>query len=109
MGELGKRAEAYLEYELSEDPDGSPVIKLKGELDMTTSPRLEATVASIIARSPARLVVDARELEFADSSAIALLVRWSNRVERVEIRQPPELLRRVIARMGLADKLPVSP
>jgi anti-anti-sigma factor len=109
MGELGKPVEAYLACELSEDPDGSPVVKLKGELDMTTAPRLEATVASIIARSPSRLVVDARELEFADSSAIALLVRWANLVHQVEIRQPPELLRRVIARMGLADKLQVSP
>jgi anti-anti-sigma factor len=109
MDELGKRPEAYLAYELSEEPDGSPVVKLKGELDMTTTPRLEATVGAVIARSPSRLVVDARELEFADSSAIALLVSWANRVDELEVRQPSELLRRVIVRMGLADKLRVSP
>jgi hypothetical protein len=48
-------------------------------------------------------------MEFADSSAIALLVRWANLVPRVEIRQPPELLRRVIARMGLSERLHVTP
>lgn len=109
MAELSKPPEANLAYELSEDPDGSPVVRLIGELDMTTSPKLEATVAEIIAGSPSRLVVDARELEFADSSAVALLVRWANVVRHVEVRQPPELLRRVIARMGLSERLQVSP
>jgi ABC-type transporter Mla MlaB component len=53
-------------------------------------------------------VVDAHELEFADSSAIALLVRWAGLVREVEIMRPPELLRRVIVRMGLSDTLRVS-
>lgn len=109
MAELDKPSQAHLTYELSEDPDGSPVVKLQGELDMTTAPRLEAAVASIVAAAPARLVIDASELEFADSSAIALLVRWANLVRQVEIRQPPELLRRVIARMGLSDRLEITP
>lgn len=108
MAELGRGTGAQLDYEVSEDRDGSPLVKLRGELDMTTAPRLESAVASVIADSPARLVVDASELEFADSSAIALLVRWANLVRQVEIRQPPELLRRVIARMGLSDRLQVS-
>jgi anti-sigma B factor antagonist len=109
MDELGKDTTARFAYELTEDPDGSPVVRVKGELDMTTSPRLEAAVAPIVATSPARLAVDASELEFADSSAIALLVRWANLVGQVEIRRPPDLLRRVIARMGLSDRLQVSP
>ena len=109
MAELGKRPAAPFDYEVSEDSDGCPLIKLRGELDMTTAPRLEAAVGSIIATHPARLVIDASELEFADSSAIALLVRWANVVRQVEVRQPPELLRRVIARMGLSERLRVSP
>lgn len=109
MGELGTDSTARLAYELSEDPDGSPVVRLEGELDMTTSPKLEAAVAAVIATSPDRLVIDATGLEFADSSAIALLVRWANLIRQVEIRHPPELLRHVLARMGLADRLEVSP
>jgi anti-sigma B factor antagonist len=97
-----------LDYEISEHRDGSPLVKLRGELDMTTAPGLESAVAEIIARAPARLVVDAHELEFADSSAIALLVRWAGLVREVEIMRPPELLRRVIVRMGLSDTLRVS-
>ncbi len=88
MDELDEHTETYLSYELTEDPDGTPVVRLSGELDMTTSPRLEAAVAPIVADSPARLVVDARELEFADSSAIALLVRWANLVAELELENP---------------------
>lgn len=109
MAELGKGPPAQLAYELTEDPDGAPVVRVKGELDMTTSPKLEEGVASIIAGAPPRLVIDTSELEFADSSAIALLVRWANLVRHIEIRQPPELLRRVIARMGLSDTLQMTP
>ena len=106
MAELGKGV-ARLMFDLSEDPDGAPLVKLEGELDMTTAPELESAVSPIITRSPKRLVIDAAGLEFADSSAIALLVTWANAVPQVEIRQPPELLRRVIARMGLSETLQV--
>ena len=40
-------------------------------------------------------------LRFADSSAIALWVKWSTRVTEVELREPPPLLRRVLTTMGL--------
>lgn len=108
MAELGK-GEARLTFDLAKDHDGAPLVKLAGELEMTTAPELEAAVGPIIARKPARLVVDAAGLEFADSSAIALLVSWANLVPHIEIRQPPELLRRVIARMGLSERLHVQP
>jgi anti-sigma B factor antagonist len=108
MAELGTGPGARLAYEVTEDRDGCPLVRLRGELDMTTAPSLESAVAALIASSPPRLVIDASGLDFADSSAIALLVRWANLVREVEIRQPPELLRRVIARMGLSDRLRVS-
>lgn len=108
MAELGK-GDAKLMFELAEDRDGAPLVLLGGELDMTTCPELQAAVGPIIAENPPRLVIDATQLEFADSSAIALLVSWANLVPDVEIREPPELLRRVIARMGLSERLHVQP
>lgn len=109
MAELGSGPGSHLVYDVGQDREGCPLVKLRGELDMTTAPGLEAAVSEVLATSPACLVVDASELEFADSSAIALLVSWANLVGEIEIRQPPELLRRVIARMGLSDRLQVSP
>jgi anti-anti-sigma factor len=107
MVELGK-GDARLTFEISEASDGSPVVKLRGELDMTTAPELESAVGPVLAKHPARLVIEAGGLEFADSSAIALLVGWANLIP-VELRQPPDLLRRVIARMGLSELLQVQP
>ena len=106
MAEVGK-GDTSLTFDVFEDHDGAPLVKLEGELDMSTAPGLESAVSPIIARRPNRLVVDASGLEFADSSAIALLVRWANLVPQVEIRRPPELLRHVIARMGLTERLGV--
>jgi anti-anti-sigma factor len=97
-----------LTFEVSEEHDGVPLVKVEGELDMITAPQLDLAVRPIIARKPSRLVIDASGLEFADSSAIALLVSWANLVPNVEIRQPPELLRLVIARMGLSERLQVE-
>jgi anti-anti-sigma factor len=108
MAELGK-GDARLMFDLTEDRDGAPLLLLEGELDMTTCPDLQSAVSPIIAGNPSRLVIDAAHLEFADSSAIALLVSWANLVPDVEIRQPPEMLRRVIARMGLSERLHVQP
>jgi len=109
MGELGEQPGARFAFELSQGEDGSPLVKLRGELDMNTAPQLDSALAPVIAKGPNRLVVDASKLEFADSSAIALLVRWANLVPQVEIHQPPELLRHVIARMGLSGRLRISP
>ncbi len=75
MGDLDRPLGAELTSELSEDGDGSPLVVLRGELDMTSAPELDAKLAPIIARRPDRLVIDAHGLEFADSSAIALLVK----------------------------------
>lgn len=108
MAELGAD-HARLAFEIGEDSDGSPLVTLSGELDISNAGQVEAAVIPVIARSPERIVVDVRGLEFADSSAIALLVRWANVVPQVELREPPDLLRRVITRMGLAQRLKVTP
>lgn len=109
MGELGQENGARLTFDLGEDSDGTPMVTLGGELDMSNAEGLEAAVAPVIASSPERLIVDVRNLEFADSSAITLLLRWANLIPTVELRQPSELLRRVIARMGLSERLQVRP
>lgn len=110
MGELeSDTTTGRLTFEIADVEDGSPLVMLTGELDMATAAELEAAVGPIILGRPSRLIVDARGLSFADSSAIALLVRWANAVPQVELREPPELLRAVIDRMGLALRLHVTP
>jgi len=64
---------------------------------------------SAIEHEPSPLIVDARELRFADSSAIALWVQWAIEVPEIELRDPSPLSRRVVETMGLADMFKVTP
>jgi anti-anti-sigma factor len=84
-------------------------VTLTGELDIANIDRLAAAVAPVIERHPGRLVVDLAGLRFADSSAIALWVRWSAMVGEIEFRDPSPLLRRVITSMGLEGKFRLAP
>jgi len=108
MAELSAFGGASLTYDLGADSDGSPLLTLAGELDMTNADALEKVVAPVLSRAPSRLVIDVSGLLFGDSSAIALFVKWANVVGQVELREPPELLSRVIARMGLSERLGVT-
>jgi anti-anti-sigma factor len=88
---------------------GSATVTLRGELDVANVDSLETAVAPIIAGGVGRLVIDVSELRFADSSAIALWVRWAAAVEDLELRDPSPLLRTVITSMGLSGRLKLVP
>jgi hypothetical protein len=55
------------------------------------------------------VVIDVHDLQFADSSAIALWVQWAGAVPEMELRDAPPLLRRVVETMGLTETLRVTP
>lgn len=95
-------------FDVLTDVDGSLVVRLMGELDVSTVPELEVAVDQLLSGMGGRLVVDARDLEFADSSVIALWIRWANRGP-VEIRNAPPMLRARIFKMGLADRFTLTP
>lgn len=95
-------------WTVSADERGDALVTVRGELDIASVDELDRAVAPIMARRPNRLVVDVSGLRFADSSAIALWVRWASMVGEIELRDPSPLLRRVVASMGLAGKLRLS-
>lgn len=102
MAESDKRLMSHTVTELDE---GSFELKLAGELDIATTEELRAAVEDAIGAATGTLVVDVADLRFADSSAIALWVSWSQRVTRLEIRNPQPMILRVIQAMGLTEKL----
>ncbi len=99
---------ALATVEVTAAADRTALVRIGGELDMSSVDRLEAEVGPTLADAPVRLVVDVGEVSFADSSAIAMWVRWAGAVPEFELRDPPPLLRRVLRTMGLTDKLGVS-
>ena len=57
------------------DDAGNRVIQVGGELDLSTVPSLERELEAAMGRGEGGVVVDLSELEFIDSTGIAVLVR----------------------------------
>ena len=99
---------ADMRFDVVEGEDRTLNVTVSGELDITNIDALASAVAPALERKPARLVIEVGDLRFADSSAIALWVRWATAVPDIELRHVPPLLRRVVASMGLTETLKVS-
>ena len=104
MGELGEST-SRLSHRVLVPGDGSVVVVLDGELDIATTHELSRAVKEAVASVRTCLVIDAARLQFADSSALALWVKWSYEVPKIEIRNPQPMVRRVIETMGLTEIL----
>jgi anti-anti-sigma factor len=109
LDELSDADVPEVDVEVREPGSGAALITLRGELDLSNIPQVERAAATVLAKAPTELSVDIGELEFADSSAIAMWLRWAASVERFELRNPAPLLRRVLESMGLSQKLRVTP
>jgi anti-sigma B factor antagonist len=108
VDEAGPSGGSGESFEILTAADGSVVV-IVSALDMSTVPALEAAVERILAEGAGRLVVDVSGLEFTDSSGVALWVRWANRIGGLEVRDPSPSVRRMLVRMGLADRLRLTP
>ena len=98
-----------MHFDLANSDGRDLTVTITGELDITNVDALDSAVRSALDRHPGRLIIELSGLRFADSSAIALWVRWSTAVHEIELRDVSPILRRVIDSMGLADTLNVKP
>jgi anti-anti-sigma factor len=57
--------------------DGRVRLCPRGELDISTVPVVDQRLRDALDGGARRLVVDLRELDFMDSTALTLLVRWA--------------------------------
>ena len=55
-------------------PDAVNVLPLEGEIDLHVSPRLQSSLARMIAKRPEHVVVDLSGVTFIDSSGLAVLI-----------------------------------
>ncbi|HUA69597.1 MAG TPA: anti-sigma factor antagonist [Solirubrobacteraceae bacterium] len=89
-------------------------IKLAGELDSGTSPKLferfEQALASIEGR---QMVIDLDEVSFIDSSGLRALILIERRAEEeriaLAIAPPPAAVTELLRVTGLADRIPLTP
>lgn len=94
-----------MSFDVAKPDARTALVTVTGELDLGNVDRLSAAVDQMVTDGLDRLVLEISGLRFADSSAIALWVRWSTKVDQLELRDPSPLLRRVVTTMGLAQRL----
>jgi anti-sigma B factor antagonist len=87
------------------DASGAPVVEFIGEIDISNAEVLGARLDRLIDGEENLLVVDLTKLEFMDSSGIAMLLRAAARAGTIEVRNPSDVVRRIIECTGLADVL----
>jgi len=88
-------------------------IELAGELDLANAATLEGEVEAILAEPEAQIVIDMRELEFIDSTGIALFVAILGRDDTAAPRVRFVLgasaaVTRVLELTGLGERLPLA-
>ena len=89
--------------------DGTPVVSLSGELDLTNAERVKSAIGDVIPDGTSRLVVETSELKFMDSSGLALLASITRKVTEIELRDPSPIVRRLIELTGLAEIMNIRP
>jgi anti-anti-sigma factor len=93
----------------SEDRDGLVRIALRGELDLSSAPKLQEELRRVEAGSPPVLVLDLSKLVFLDSTGLRCLVTADERAKaegrRVVIVRGPDPVQRVFSITRLEERL----
>lgn len=95
----GVGIDPLLEVTSHEGPDGWHVVKVTGEIDLSTADSVADQFNELMETGARHLVADLDEVTFMDSTALAILVHVHNRVRQ----QEGDLV--VVCREGPAKKL----
>lgn len=83
--------------------NGTPVIRLAGDLDLVSERSVLEAVEAALAGEKEHVVFDLSRLVFMDSSGVALLLTIAQQVREVELRSPNTAVRRVLELTGLDE------
>jgi anti-anti-sigma factor len=91
------------------DKGETSVIRVSGELDLASSPTLEAELERIATTDASLVVIDLTELEFMDSTGLSVLVRAHQRSEqsgqRFGLINGSQQVQRLLSLTGVAERL----
>ena len=87
-------------------PDRAVVV-ISGELDAAAAGELAAELAAVLARQPARLIVDLRRVSFVDCAALRVIASAAAFLPAggLVLRRPGPAVRRLISLTGLGADL----
>jgi anti-sigma B factor antagonist len=91
--------------------DQAVLIGVSGELDLASSPELEAELERATSSDLELVVIDLRKLEFMDSTGLSVLVRAHQKAtqngKRFAIVKGPQQVQRLLSLTGVAERLTV--
>jgi anti-anti-sigma factor len=91
------------------DEGGTPVISIVGELDLSNMGQAKAAIDAALTSQAQRLILELSELEYMDSSGLALLAAAARQAREIELRDPSPMVRRLIEMTGLDQVLRMTP
>ena len=98
-----------LTVELVSSEGAVATLKITGQLDVSTESQMRAALDQATDRGATKLALDVSELEFMDSSGLAVLIIAARGVESIELHNPSAIIRRLITIAGLTDTLRMTP
>lgn len=101
----------YLDFVVSVDADdGATVVKVSGDLDCFSSPRLRAVLVEL-ADGPRTVILDVADTDFIDSTGLGVVVGGLNRFRQqggdMVLRSPSPMATRLFEVTGVIKLLKV--
>jgi anti-sigma B factor antagonist len=95
-----------LEVTVGRPEEGRALVGLRGELDVSTAPKVETALRQVEEQGVPLMVIDLRGLTFLDSSGLRLILEADGRARRehrrlLVVQGPPEVQR--VFRVTLTD------
>jgi anti-sigma B factor antagonist len=99
-------------FELTIDEQDDQVhVSMRGDLDISTAPRLEDELRRLEAQGPQTLVLDLQELSFMDSTGLRLLItadaRAREQSRRLVLVRGNDMIQRVLRITRLDERLEI--
>ena len=89
------------------------VVRIEGEIEFATAPRLRATLLDLAQDGAAPVVVDLAQVTFLDSAGISLLIQAKKRLASGDsdlvLRAPQPHIRRVLEISGVTELFRIEP
>lgn len=95
-----------------EEHDGWAVVRVHGDIDMTTAPRLREHVIGVVTGGQPKVVLDLQGVEFVDSTGLGVMVGLLKRTRSqggdLRLVSTRTALRKVLELTALDQALPLS-
>ena len=66
----------------SEKTEAATIVRVKGEIDLRTSPQLRKELINLLDDAPGKIVLDLADVSYVDSSGVGTIVELKRRVMR---------------------------